>query len=76
MPDGIRKTGTVEKIEYTNGGAGNQWTTIDGVRYATWFDIRNPVHPREGQKISFVHYRAPLWSGQLDIDCAGGFAIA
>lgn len=34
------KTGIVEKIEFTSGGAGNQWTTIDGVKYATWWDLR------------------------------------
>lgn len=35
-------TGTVERVEYTYGGAGNQWTTIDGKRYATYTDWNNP----------------------------------
>lgn len=32
------KTGKVEKIDLTWGGAGNQVMTIDGVEYATWVD--------------------------------------
>ncbi|MDP2618607.1 MAG: hypothetical protein Q8P46_00280 [Hyphomicrobiales bacterium] len=59
----------VEKIQYTNGGAGNQWTTIDGVRYATWF-AWGPNEPTVGEPTRYQPYRAPLWHGQPDIDCA------
>lgn len=61
--------GTVEKVAFTSGGAGNQWTTIDGVRYATWWDIRT-TDWRVGDRVSFEPYRAPLWSGNADVDCA------
>ncbi len=37
--------GKVESIKYTTGGMfGNQWTTIDGVSYMTWWDaLRLPI---------------------------------
>jgi hypothetical protein len=63
------KIGTVEHVAYTQGGAGNQWTTIDGVRYATWWDIRTRDW-QVGDTVSFHVYRAPLWSGQPPILCA------
>jgi hypothetical protein len=50
--------GTVEKVEYTSGSLGNQWTTIDGVKYATWWDIRG----REwniGDRVEHEPYRTP-----------------
>lgn len=34
------KIGTVEKVEFTCGGLGNQFTTIDGRTYFTWWDAR------------------------------------
>ena len=35
------KIGKVTDIQFTlPGGLGNQYTTIDGVVYATWFDAR------------------------------------
>ena len=36
------KEGVVNKIRYTNGGFGEQYTTIDGVEYVTYFDIMDP----------------------------------
>jgi hypothetical protein len=35
------KIGKVTDIQFTSpGGLGNQYTTIDGIVYATWFDLR------------------------------------
>ena len=62
-------TGTVEKVDFTLGSAGNQWTTIGGKRYATWWNF-NSKDWKVGDIVKFRHYRAPLWSGQADIDCA------
>lgn len=63
-------TGTVEKVEFTHGSAGNQWTTIDGVRFATWWDMRTHA-VREGARVRFQPYRAKLWSTDAHaIDCA------
>jgi hypothetical protein len=61
--------GTVEAIKFTEGEAGNQWTTISGVRYATWWDCRRK-NVRVGARVWFRPYRAPLWSGTSDVDCA------
>jgi len=61
--------GTVEKIDFTQGGAGNQWTTIDGVRYATWWDVRTRDW-HIGDQVSFETYEAPLWSGMAPTLCA------
>jgi hypothetical protein len=61
--------GKVEKIAFTQGGAGNQWTTINGVRYATWWDIRM-TDWKVGDEVEFEAYRSPLWSGQPDVNCA------
>lgn len=57
-------TGTIDKIDYTSGGAGNQWTTIDGKRYATWFDFRDPKLKglRSGAKVEFTTSTEKLWS--------------
>ena len=63
------KTGIVEKIEFTSGGAGNQWTTIDGVKYATWWDLRTKDW-KVGDRVTFRAYRDALWRGQPEIDCA------
>lgn len=70
-----KKTGVVQAIEYTSGGAGNQWTTIDGVRYATWWDIRN-TDWRVGDRVTFREYYSPLWSGQQPIACADSIKAA
>lgn len=40
MTEHAMKEGFVEKIAFTTGGAGNQWTTISGVKYATYWDLR------------------------------------
>lgn len=61
--------GKVEKIDFTSGGAGNQWTTIDGTRYATWWDIRTKDW-KIGDTVNFTAYRRPLWHGNPDVDCA------
>lgn len=44
--------GTVEKVEFTHGGLGNQWTWIDGVRYMTFWDIRT-INWKEGDRVQF-----------------------
>ncbi len=45
--------GTVTRIEYTQGPFGNQHTTIDGTRYATWWDaVETPVH--RGATVEYV----------------------
>lgn len=64
-----RKIGVVENIEFTHGGAGNQWTTISGVTYATWW-LAQRIDWKIGDTVEFRQYRAPLWSGQQDTDCA------
>ncbi len=51
------ETGVVEKIEFTQGGMGNQWTTIDGVTYATWWDYRTK-NWNIGDVVSFVSGKA------------------
>lgn len=55
--------GIVQKVEYTHGGAGNQFTTIDGVRYVTYWDIRNRDW-KEGDAVSFQAVERSLWEGQ------------
>lgn len=62
------KIGTIEKIEFTSGGAGNQWTTIDGVVYATWWDFKQGV--RLGSRVEYETMRRSLWYGMAEIDCA------
>ena len=57
-----RIKGKVDRVEYTYGGAGNQWTYIDGIRYATWWDIRNRDW-KDGDMVTFVSRSAPLWDG-------------
>lgn len=64
-----RHTGKVEKVDFTSGGAGNQWTTIDGVRYATWWDIRVKDWT-VGDTVTFDPYQATLWSGQPKVQGA------
>lgn len=45
-------TGTVDRIEFTNGGLGNQYTTIDGTRYMTWWDAQElPI--RVGARVEY-----------------------
>lgn len=50
------KHGIVTSIQFTEGGLGNQYTTIDGEVYATWFDLRElPV--TEGCKVEYQTYK-------------------
>ena len=63
------RTGKIEEIAFTNGGAGNQWTTIGGTRYATWWDISRKDW-KVGDMVTFQAYQTPLWYGQIPIDCA------
>jgi len=73
--DPSKAEGVVEKIAYTSGGAGNQWTTIDGVAYATWWDIRTRDW-KIGDRVTFQPYDRPLWSGQPEVRCAGNIRKA
>lgn len=71
------KVGTVEKIEYTTGSFGNQFTTIDGHRYWTWWDIRStPV--RLGAKVRFrATFHQKVWDQPLTYgDVADSFEAA
>lgn len=63
------RIGKVEKIEFTEGGAGNQWTTIDGVRYATFWDIRTKAW-KLGDSVVFQAFQAPLWYGRPPVNQA------
>lgn len=56
-------SGVVEKIEYTSGGFGNQFTTIDGVRYVTFWDSRS-VNWKTGDTVDFTAVYQPIWPGQ------------
>ena len=53
-------TGVVEKIDFTHGGAGNQWTTISGVRYATFWDFRS-IDWKVGDTVTFEAVDLALW---------------
>ena len=61
-----QKTGIVENVQFTQGGAGNQWTTIDGVKYATWWDIRTK-NWKVGDQVSFTAYEASIFDGQSKV---------
>lgn len=68
---GTAKIGTVEKVELTFGSAGNQWTTIDGVKYATWWDWGVRFF-KEGDRVSYVPAKGKLFDNMVDvIDIAG-----
>lgn len=71
------REGTIEKIEYTAGGFGNQFTTIDGRRYWTWWDIRNPAIG-VGNRVCFTeHLHAKVWDEPLVYgDVASNFRLA
>lgn len=56
-------TGIVQSVEYTHGGMGNQYTTIDGVRYITFWDIRTRDW-KEGDAVQFNAVERSLWEGQ------------
>ncbi|MDQ2632370.1 MAG: hypothetical protein M3Y78_01390 [Pseudomonadota bacterium] len=59
-----RMTGIVEKIDFTIGGAGNQWTTINGVRYATYWDIRTKDW-KVGDRVEFEAFNKKLWANSV-----------
>lgn len=61
--------GIVQSVEYTHGGIGNQWTTIDGVRYATFWDIRTRDW-NEGDKVAFTWVMHSLWDGAAPMPIA------
>lgn len=61
-----QKTGIVEKVDFTQGGAGNQWTTIDGVKYATFWAFSNKDW-QEGDRVTFEAYETSLWHGHPHI---------
>ena len=48
------KVGKIEKLELSFGGMGNQWTTIDGRLYATWWDYK------EGWKVGDIVEHKPF----------------
>lgn len=41
MSTSTNSIGVVEDVQFTSSGMGNQWTTINGVRYCTFWDVRN-----------------------------------
>jgi hypothetical protein len=55
--------GIVNNIEYTENSAGNQWTTIDGQRYATYWDVQTK-NWRIGDLVNFTPVMMALWSDQ------------
>ncbi|MGF6440212.1 hypothetical protein [Paraburkholderia youngii] len=59
LQDG-RYVGLVEKVEFTHGGAGNQVTTISGVRYITFWDSRTKDW-KEGDIVAFNAFKGVLW---------------
>lgn len=61
--------GTVEAVQFTCSGAGNQWTTISGVRYATYWDIRT-TDWKVGDRVNFRAFRSSLWTGSPEINHA------
>lgn len=60
-PQWERREGVVTDVRYTSGSDGRQWTYIDGVRYATWWDIRTRDW-REGDRVTFDAAMARAWA--------------
>lgn len=54
-------TGTVGAIELTLGSFGQQYATIDGRRFVTWFDYRDPALAglRPGCRVEYRARPAP-----------------
>lgn len=53
------KTGKVDRVEFTQNSLGNQWTTIDGKRYMTWWDIRTlPI--KAGATVEYTPFDGSL----------------
>jgi hypothetical protein len=63
------ETGVVDGFQLTFGGAGNQWTTINGKRYATWWNALT-MDWKVGDTVTFRPYKSRLWSDHPPIDCA------
>lgn len=57
-----KMVGVVESVAFTNNGAGNQWTIIDGVRYATFWDVRKKDW-KIGDGVRFVAQDCSLLHG-------------
>lgn len=55
--------GTVENIELTFGGAGNQIITIDGVKYAMWLDYTE--FPKLGEKVMHEPYMSTRYGKRM-----------
>lgn len=53
--------GVVEDVRYTQGGAGNQITTISGVQYVNFWDIRIRDW-KVGDTVTFRAFNAKLWA--------------
>ena len=63
------KTGRLDRVSFTPSGAGNQWTTIDGVKYATYWDIRDPQIKalRPGAIVTYRPFKSRLWSTDAEL---------
>lgn len=60
---GVRKVrGRVEKTEYTWGKGGNQWTTINGVKFATYWNALDRDW-KDGEMVCFEFYWDRLHMG-------------
>lgn len=55
----VRIRGKVEGWDLTFGGAGNQWTTIDGIRYATYWNWHT-MDWTNGDEVEFDAFYEPL----------------
>ena len=47
----MKRTGIIEKIQLTHGDLGQQYTTINGKTYHTWFDFADGI--REGLLVEY-----------------------
>jgi hypothetical protein len=47
----MKKTGIIEKIQLTHGDLGQQYTTISGKVYHTWFNFEDGIH--EGVSVEY-----------------------
>lgn len=47
----MKRTGVIEKIQLTYSDLGQQYTTINGKTYHTWFDFANGI--REGLLVEY-----------------------
>jgi hypothetical protein len=59
---GATRVGRIDSIRYTRNAFGEQYTTIDGVTYVTWFDLANPklagLHT-PGARVRFTSVNGP-----------------